>query len=175
MWDLPRPGIEPMFPAWAGKFSTARPPGKPHTESCRQVIMSTCTVVGSVCSHSPTRPVSWLWPCGSPMECYFIVWISFFLLYVFFVRHIHAWAHPACNTFTFQRLRSTSPYLMWMLFHGWMPLWIELSRPVWEQGQPEWACIPLGTGLPHSTLRRFGNAQCFWIRVYLHFPNHNQL
>ena len=53
--------------------------------------------------------------------------------------------------------------------------WIELSGPVWEQRQPEWACIPLRTGLSHSALRRLGNAQCFWIRVYLHFPNHNQL
>ena len=27
-WNLPRPGIEPMSPAWAGRFSTTRPPGK---------------------------------------------------------------------------------------------------------------------------------------------------
>ena len=29
MWDLPRPGLEPMFPALAGRFSTTAPPGKP--------------------------------------------------------------------------------------------------------------------------------------------------
>ena len=29
MWDLPRPGLEPMFPALAGGFSTTAPPGKP--------------------------------------------------------------------------------------------------------------------------------------------------
>ena len=29
MWDLPRPGPEPMSPALAGRFSTAAPPGKP--------------------------------------------------------------------------------------------------------------------------------------------------
>ena len=28
-WDLPGPGIEPMSPALAGRFSTAEPPGKP--------------------------------------------------------------------------------------------------------------------------------------------------
>ena len=28
MWDLPRPGIEPEFPALAGGFSTIGPPGK---------------------------------------------------------------------------------------------------------------------------------------------------
>ena len=29
MWDPPRPGIEPVFPALAGGFSTTAPPGKP--------------------------------------------------------------------------------------------------------------------------------------------------
>ena len=30
MWDPPRPGLEPMSPALAGRFSTTAPPGKPH-------------------------------------------------------------------------------------------------------------------------------------------------
>ena len=30
MWDLPRPGLEPMSPALAGGFSTTAPPGKPY-------------------------------------------------------------------------------------------------------------------------------------------------
>ena len=30
MWDLPRPGLEPMSPALAGRFSTTAPPGKPN-------------------------------------------------------------------------------------------------------------------------------------------------
>ena len=29
MWDLPRPGLEPMSTALAGRFSTTAPPGKP--------------------------------------------------------------------------------------------------------------------------------------------------
>ena len=29
MWDLPRPGLEPVSPALAGRFSTSAPPGKP--------------------------------------------------------------------------------------------------------------------------------------------------
>ena len=29
MGDLPRPGLEPVFPALAGRFSTTAPPGKP--------------------------------------------------------------------------------------------------------------------------------------------------
>ena len=31
MWDLPRPGLEPVSPALAGRFSTTAPPGKPFT------------------------------------------------------------------------------------------------------------------------------------------------
>ena len=29
IWDLPRPGLEPVSPALAGRFSTTAPPGKP--------------------------------------------------------------------------------------------------------------------------------------------------
>ena len=36
MWDLPRPGLEPVSPALAGRFSTTAPPGKP---SCRSFWM----------------------------------------------------------------------------------------------------------------------------------------
>ena len=28
MWDLPRPGLKPVSPAWAGGFLTTAPPGK---------------------------------------------------------------------------------------------------------------------------------------------------
>ena len=31
MWDLPRPGLEPVSPALAGRLSTTAPPGKPIT------------------------------------------------------------------------------------------------------------------------------------------------
>ena len=31
MWDIPRPGLEPEYPALAGRLSTTAPPGKPHT------------------------------------------------------------------------------------------------------------------------------------------------
>ena len=34
MWDLPRPGLEPVSPALAGGFSTTAPPGKP----CRCIL-----------------------------------------------------------------------------------------------------------------------------------------
>ena len=35
MWDLPRPGLKPVCPALAGRFSTTAPPGKPLSkDSC---------------------------------------------------------------------------------------------------------------------------------------------
>ena len=30
MWDPPRPGLEPVSPTLAGRFSTTAPPGKPY-------------------------------------------------------------------------------------------------------------------------------------------------
>ena len=38
MWDLPRPGLEPVSPALAGRFSTTAPPGKPSRR-----ILNHCT------------------------------------------------------------------------------------------------------------------------------------
>ena len=32
MWDLPRPGLEPVSPALAGRFSTTASPGKPNQQ-----------------------------------------------------------------------------------------------------------------------------------------------
>ena len=43
MWDLPRPGLEPMSPALAGRFSTTAPQGKPPMnilEVCSGVLLS---------------------------------------------------------------------------------------------------------------------------------------
>ena len=35
LWDLPRPGLKPVSPALAGRFSTTAPPGKPsHSFNC---------------------------------------------------------------------------------------------------------------------------------------------
>ena len=37
MWDIPRPGLEPVSPALAGRFSTTAPPGKPR---CGPILKS---------------------------------------------------------------------------------------------------------------------------------------
>ena len=47
MWDLPRPGLEPMSPALAGGLLTTAPPGKP-LSTCFNLSLSTalyCTVI----------------------------------------------------------------------------------------------------------------------------------
>ena len=36
MWDLPRPGLEPVSPALAGRLSTTVPPGKP---KCNKLLI----------------------------------------------------------------------------------------------------------------------------------------
>ena len=40
MWDLPNPGLEPMSPALAGRFSTTAPPGKPKSLDLMVVLFS---------------------------------------------------------------------------------------------------------------------------------------
>ena len=38
MWDPPRPGLEPVSPALAGRFSTTAPPGKPRGSFLKFII-----------------------------------------------------------------------------------------------------------------------------------------
>ena len=46
MWDLPRPGLEPLSPALAGRFSTTAPPGKPITTVLIFVIAHCAIAIG---------------------------------------------------------------------------------------------------------------------------------
>ena len=76
MWDLPRPGLEPVSPALAGRSSTTAPPGKPHAPSfniespvCREHFQSKEDGDGSpgtllVLKLKPRQP--WAEPCGGP-------------------------------------------------------------------------------------------------------------
>ena len=38
IWDLPRPGFEPVSPELAGRFSTTEPPGKPNNVIFKMLI-----------------------------------------------------------------------------------------------------------------------------------------
>ena len=40
MWDLPRPGLEPVSPALAGRLSTTAPPGKPQKRVIKIELLS---------------------------------------------------------------------------------------------------------------------------------------
>ena len=44
MWDFPRPGLEPLSPALAGRLSTTAPPGKPSTK----FLIKTSDMLGSL-------------------------------------------------------------------------------------------------------------------------------
>ena len=49
MWDLPRPGLEPVSPALAGRFSTTAPPGKPFCHFLNWIVWGLCCwVVGAL-------------------------------------------------------------------------------------------------------------------------------
>ena len=39
MWDPPRPGLEPVSPALAGRFSTTTPPGKPQRNFLKEDVI----------------------------------------------------------------------------------------------------------------------------------------
>ena len=52
MWDLPRPGLEPVSPALAGRFSTTAPPGKPSS------ILLTSTHLSGKCQRLRTAQVA---------------------------------------------------------------------------------------------------------------------
>ena len=57
MWDLPRPGIEPGFPALAGGFLTTGPPGRPCPSCPYGSYHSSCHGVGnwSLCADGWAR------------------------------------------------------------------------------------------------------------------------
>ena len=65
MWDLPRPGLEPVSPALAGRFPTTAPPGKP---------VKTLFVFFQLLTSTKGNPASYLWQYG-------LVW-SIFVVYI---------------------------------------------------------------------------------------------
>ena len=60
MWGLPRPGLGPVSPALAGRFSTTAPPGKPQTifKSGYMYLLSSCydsnTILDTACRKTDT-------------------------------------------------------------------------------------------------------------------------
>ena len=54
MWDPPRPGLEPVSPALAGRFSTTAPPGKPLCLCFHSYISSAWSSAGQVVGPQKT-------------------------------------------------------------------------------------------------------------------------
>ena len=54
MWDPPRPGLEPVSPALAGRFSTTAPPGKPYNNFKWSIIYKNCV---SLCCTPETNMI----------------------------------------------------------------------------------------------------------------------
>ena len=53
MWDLPRPGLEPVSPALAGRLSTTAPPGKPpHCSFDLHFSLVMLSILSCVCWQS---------------------------------------------------------------------------------------------------------------------------
>ena len=64
MWDLPRPGLEPVSPALAGRFSTTVPPGKPYDAFLMQFLVKLLKGVfdiGPLCDCKAKRLRLALW------------------------------------------------------------------------------------------------------------------
>ena len=61
MWDLPKPGLEPVSPALAGRFSTTAPPGKPHIFSNMLPTHKTPTLGEPDCTFFCTQTAKRCW------------------------------------------------------------------------------------------------------------------
>ena len=71
MWDLCRPGLEPVSPALAGGFLTTAPPGKPHTlafssKSLQEAQWKALLTLSSVLAEV-VEPMTYVRACGNLM------------------------------------------------------------------------------------------------------------
>ena len=85
MWDPPRPGLEPVFPALAGRLSTTVPPGKPYLffytagsyqSSILYTSVYTCQSQSpNSAHHHPHNPVAF--PPWCPCICSLHLFLNF--------------------------------------------------------------------------------------------------
>ena len=62
MWDPPRPGLEPVSPALAGRFSTTAPPGKPHVSLFYKILTLACKALHDLVPHYLFAFISFYFP-----------------------------------------------------------------------------------------------------------------
>ena len=70
MWNLPRPGLEPVSPALAGRFPTTAPPGKPlciHSYLQPRLLLFPTLPLGFLSSTWNQRHPLWQWSCWFPL------------------------------------------------------------------------------------------------------------
>ena len=72
MWDLPRPGLEPVSPALADRFSTTAPPGKPPRHSFLKVCHLCCIWNSTTFSACPFPYLE----CLTPTSIYLSAFMS---------------------------------------------------------------------------------------------------
>ena len=71
MWDLPRPGLEPVSPALAGRFSTTTPPGKPCFLFFYKFIYFILFILflAALGLCFCMRAFLWFWQAGATLHC----------------------------------------------------------------------------------------------------------
>ena len=96
MWDPPRPGLEPVSPALAGRFSTTAPPGKPH--------------LLDLCLHSFSKVLDHLHYHYSEFFFWKVAYLHFIWLFFWgFILFLHLVQSPLPFHFVF--------LWMWFSFH----------------------------------------------------------
>ena len=79
MWALPRPGLEPVSPALAGRFSTTAPPGKPSIYLFKRLLLCVMPSLLNLPIQLSTRAGSILYqdhpPLESPCSCPSQAWV----------------------------------------------------------------------------------------------------
>ena len=68
MWNLPRPGLKPVSPALAGRFSTTVSPGKPQL-SILYILVYICQSQSPDSSHHHHHPPPTTFPPWCPYIC----------------------------------------------------------------------------------------------------------
>ena len=104
MWDLPRPGLEPVSPALAGRFSTTAPPGKPPVTS---ILISSL--------------IQWLFRTGFlhlQILNFGVIFFVNFLFYFILVRECSIYISPFWNVLDFLCSQAHDWFLE--MFYGYM-------------------------------------------------------
>ena len=93
MWDLPRPGLEHMSPALAGRFSTTAPPGKPQKfltlmKSSLSIVFFMDHAFGVVSKKSSPYPRSSRFSLVSSLKSFIALHFAYVSVFVKGVRSV---------------------------------------------------------------------------------------